>query len=316
MALDTVLTSSLENSRKKLIMASLKSNALMAWAFSTQRVEVESGGYNITNPLTVGRNPTVGSYEYYDEVPVVQTDEFTKVEYTWSRVAGTVIISDQEEDENKGDTAIFKLLKAKLEVLEESIKEKFSTYLYGAGGGTDPLGLEVLIPLDPTTGKLGGIDRAQEVQWRTSAYIFGAGQITSSNIEEVHDDILMDLTLKGEKPDVIFMGRDLYRTHRAAVRDKLVINLGELKRGKGMVDLGFSGLSHDDIPIIYDEDCPVDTMYYINSKYLRLHMLSGVNMKVKQLTAPWNVDAIGKRIVWQGQFCLWRAFRTHAVATG
>lgn len=316
MALDTVLTSSLENSRKKLIMASLKSNALMAWAFSTKRVEVESGGYNITNPLTVGRNPTVGSYEYYDEVPVVQTDEFTKVEYTWSRVAGTVIISDQEEDENKGDVAIFKLLKAKMEVLEESIKEKFSSYLYGAGGGTDPLGLEVLIPLDPTTGSLGGLNRATEAQWRTSAYIFGAGQITSSNIEEVHDDILMDLTLKGEKPDVIFMGRDLYRTHRAAVRDKLVINLGELKKGQGMVDLGFSGLSHDDIPIIYDEDCPVDTMYYINSKYLRLHMLSGVNMKVKQLTAPWNVDAIGKRIVWQGQFCLWRAYRTHAVATG
>jgi hypothetical protein len=125
MALDTVLNSSLENSRKKLIMASLKANALMAWAFSTKRVEVESGGYNITNPLIVGRNPNVRSYEYYDELPVAQTDEFDKVEYTWSRVGGTVIISDQEQDENTGDTAIFKLLKAKMEVLEESIKEKF-----------------------------------------------------------------------------------------------------------------------------------------------------------------------------------------------
>lgn len=315
MALDTVLNSSLENSRKKLIMASLKSNAFMAWAFSSRRVETESGGYNITNPLTVGRNPNVGSYEYYDPVPVSQTDEFTTVEYTWSRVAGTVIISDQEQDENQGETAIFKLLKAKLEVLEESIKEKFATYLYGAGGGTDPNGLEAAIPDDPTTGSFGGINRATESQWRTSAYIFGSGAITSSNIEEVHDDILMDLTLKGEKPDVIFMGRDLYRIHRAAVRDKLVINLGELKGGKGMVDLGFGGLSHDNIPIIYDEDCPVNKMYYINSKYLRLHMLKGVNMKVKNLTAPWTVDAIGRRIVWQGQMCLWRAYRTHAVVT-
>jgi len=316
MALDTVLNATLENSRKKLIMASLKSNALMAWAFSSKRVEVETGGYNITNPLTVGRNPTVGSYEYYDPVPVVQTDEFTKVEYTWSRIAGSVIISDQEEDENKGDTAVFKLMKAKMEVLEESIKEKFASYLYGAGTGTDPQGLEVLIPLDPTTGSLGGLNRASEQQWRTSSYVFGSGAITSSNIEEVFDDVLMDLTLKGEKPDVIFCGRDLYRTYRAAVRDKLVINLGELKKGKGMVDLGFSGISHDDIPIIYDEDCPVNTMYFINSKYLRVHMLSGVNMRVKNLTAPWTTDAVGKRIVWQGQFCLWRAYRTHAVVTG
>jgi hypothetical protein len=317
MALDTVLNSSIENSRRKLIMASLKSNALMAWCFSTKRVEVEEGGYNITNPLTTGRNPNVTSTQYYDPLPVAQTDEFDTVEYTWSRVAGTVIISDQEEDENKGEVAIFKLLKAKMEVLEESIKEKFASYLYGAGAGLDPLGLEALIPDDPTTGTLGGINRATEQQWRTSSYQFGSGAITSANIEEVHDDVLMDLTLKGDKPDVIFMGRDLYRTHRAAIRDKLVIPLKDLGQGgKGVTDLGFSGIAHDSIPIIYDEDCPVNKMYYINSKYLRVHMLKGVNMRVKKLTAPWTTDAVGRRVVWQGQFCLWRAYRTHAVVAG
>jgi len=313
MALDTVLHATLERSRKKLIMASLKSNAFMAWAFSTKRVEVEDGGYNITNPLTVGRNPNVTSFSYYDSLPVAQTDEFTTVEYRWSRVGGTVIISDQEQDENKGQSQIFKILKAKMEVLEESIKEKFSSYLYGAGAGKDPYGLEALIPDDPTTGTLGGINRATESQWRTSAYDFGAGGITSSNIEEAFDDILMDLTIKGEKPDLILAGRDIYRKYRAAVRDKLVINLGELKAGKGMVDLGFGGIAHDKIPIVYDEDCPVNKAYFINSKYLRLHMLKGVNMKTKELAAPWDTDAIGRRVIWQGQFCLWRAYRTHAV---
>lgn len=317
MALDTVLNSAIENSRRKLIMASLKSNALMAWCFAIQRVEVEDGGYNITNPLTVGRNNNVTSTEYYEPLPVAQTSEFTTVEYTWARVAGSVIISDQEEDENKGNTAIFKLLKAKMEVLEESIKEKFASYLYGAGAGLDPMGLEALIPDDPTTGVLGGIDRAKEQQWRTSSYQFGAGQITSANIEEVHDDVLMDLTLRGDKPDVIFMGRDLYRTHRAAIRDKLVIPLKDLGNGgKGVTDLGFTGIAHDKIPIIYDEDCPVNKMYYINSKYLRVHMLKGVNMRVKKLVAPWDTDAVGRRVVWQGQFCLWRAYRTHAVVRG
>jgi hypothetical protein len=172
MALSTVLASVLTKSRKKLIMASVRSNALMAWAFASDRVETEDGGYNITNPLTVGRNPNVTAYEYYDQLPVAQTNEFTTVEYRWSRVAGTVIISDQEEDENTGDAMIFKLMKAKLDVLEESIKEKFSEYLYAAGGGSDPLGLASLIPDDPTTGTLGTINRATETQWRTSAYNF------------------------------------------------------------------------------------------------------------------------------------------------
>lgn len=310
--LETVIHSTLTKSRRKLLMASVKANVLMAWFFNTKRVEIENGGHEITNPLIVGRNPNVGTYQYYDSVPMAQTDEFDTVTYGWSRFAGSLVISDQEQDENQGETAIFKLLTAKMTVLEESISEKFQEYVYGAGLGTDPYGLQNLIPDDPTTGSLGGISRADETQWRTSAYDFN-GSLDYENIEEVLDDVLMDLKQKQERPDIIIAGRDRYRDYRAAVRDKLVINLGELNKGKGMVDLGFSGVSHDNIPIVYDEDCPVNKMYFINSKYLRLHILKGVNMKVKQLVAPWTVDAIGRRILWQGQFCLWRAYRTHGV---
>lgn len=312
MVLATVLNATLQKSRKKLIMASIRSNAFMAWAFATERVETEDGGYNISNPLVVGRNPNVASYEYYDQLPIAQTNEFATVNYYWSRVAGTVIISDQEQDENKGEAAIFKLLKAKMDVLETSIQEKFSDYLYAAGGGTDPLGLATLIPDDPTTGTLGGINRATEPQWRTSSYAF-AGSLNATNIEEAFDDILMDLTLKGDKPDLILCGRNIMRYYRQAVRDKVVFNLADTSNGKRMMDLGFGGVSHQNIPMLYDEDCPVNKAYFINSKYLRLHMLSGVNMKVKQLTAPWDMDVTGSRVVWQGQFCLWRAYRTHAV---
>ncbi len=312
--MNEVLHSTMTKSRRKLVMASIKSNSLMAWVFANDRVEYEDGGYNITNPLTVGRNPNITSYRYYSPLPVNQTDEFTTVEYGYSRVAGTVIISNQEEDENKGEAAIFKLMKEKMNVLEESIKDKFSTYLYGFGGGTDPNGLLALIPTDPTTGSLGGINRATETQWRTSAYNF-AGGLDSTNIEEVFDDIMMDLTLKGDKPTVILCGRNIYRTYRQAVRDKFTMPLSEGKAGRRMFDLGFEGCYHNGAPLMYDEDCPVNYAYFINDKYLRLHMLRGVNMKVKELTAPWNTDAVGSRVIWQGQWCLWRAYRTHAVLT-
>lgn len=308
--LDTVLHSLLSRSRKKLVMAYMKSNALVAWMFASNRVEIENGGRNITNPLVVGRNPNVAAYSYYGTLPVAQTNEFATVEYGWSRVAGTVIISDQEQDENTGDAAIFKLLKAKMEVLEQSIQEKFATYCYGAGPGVDPFGLDIMIPDNPTTGVVGGIDRAANTYWRTSSYDF-ASTLNSTNIEEAFDDVFLDLTLKKERPDVIIAGRDIYRTYRQAVRDKLQINLADIK--KDMVDLGFKGIGHDNVPIVYDEDAPVNKAFFINSTYLRLHILKGVNMKVKELSAPWNVDAVGRRVVWQGQLCLWKAYRTHGV---
>ena len=311
--LETVLHSTLDKSRKKLFFASLKSNALMAWAFAKNRVEFEDGGRNIQNPITLGRNGNVASYSYYNALPVAQTNEFDTVEYNWSRVAGSVIISDQEQDENQGAQQIFKLLKAKMDVLEESIKEKFGEYLYGSGTGDDPNGLAVLVPDDPTTGSLGGISRVTETQWRTSSYDFSAAALDSTTIEEAMDDVMLDVTLRKERPDIILMGRNLFRIYRQAVRDKVVIPLTDLQNGKRMVDLGFGGMSHGNVPIVYDEDCGVNKMYFINSKYLRLHILKHVNMKVKSLVAPWNIDAIGRRVVWQGQWALWRAYRTHAV---
>lgn len=310
--IDTVLATVLERSRRKLIMASFKANALMAWMFASNRVEIEDGGYNITNPLILGRNPNITPYEYYEPYMVGQTSEFGKAEYRWSRFAGTMIVSGQEEDEAKGAAAIVKLAKAKMDVLEESIKEQFSIWLYGAGAGNTILGLSALIPDDPTTGILGGINRATESQWRTSSYQF-SGAIDSTNIEEVLDDLLLDLSPKNERPTVFICGRNIIRTYRAAVRNKVVINLSETNSGKKMMDLGFKGVTHQGVTMLYDEDCPVDRMYAINDKYLKLHILKGVNMRVDRLGAPWDIDARGSRVVWQGQMCLWRAFRTHAV---
>jgi hypothetical protein len=312
MTLATVTHSTLTKSRGKLIMASVKSNAFMAWQFANEQVEFEDGGKEITNPLTIGRNPNVTSYEYYNALPTAQTNEFTTVTYTWARVAGTVVISQQEEDENRGEAQIFKLLKAKMDVLEESIKERFSSYLYATGSGTDPYGLGNVIPDDPTTGTLGGVSRVTETQWRTSSYDFDS-TLDSTNIEEAFDDILLDLTVKGEKPDLVLAGRNIMRHYRQAVRDKAVINLNTSKSGSKMYDLGFSGVSHAGITILYDEDCPVNKAYFINSKYLRLHILRHVNMTTKKLTSPWTVDASGSRVIWQGQLCLWRAYRSQAV---
>lgn len=311
--IETVLHSTLEKSRKKLMFAAVKANALYAYAMANNKVEYEDGGREISNPLIFGRNPNVTSYEYYDTLPIAQTNEFNTARYGWGRVAGSVIISEQEIDENRGAAEIFKILKGKMQALEESIKEKFQTYLYGAGTGKDPNGLALCIPDDPTTGTLGGINRATEPQWRTMAKDY-AGSLTYQNIEEEFDDILLDMKQgKNEKPDLILCGRNIYKMYRKAVRDKISILADGTYAGKKMYDLGFDGVSFGGITMIYDEDCPSDKAYFINSTYLKMHVLKHVNMKVKELAAPWTQDCIGRRIIWQGQMCLWKANRTQCV---
>jgi hypothetical protein len=276
---------------------------------------IEDGGRDISNPLIVGLNPNVTSMQYYDPVPVNQTNEFTTVNYSMSRVVGSLIISDQEEDENQGRAAIFKILTGKIKALEESIKRQFATYHTSVGVGTDPNGLGNLVPADPTTGSIGGISLAAESQWRTSAYNF-AGGLNTENIEEAFDDIIeLDLNRDGEKPSCIFAGRNIYRIHKGAAREKQQISLGATGTGKALVNLGIVGTTHNGIPLMFDEKLPANVAYFINDDFLSLHVLRGVNMRVKELVAPWNTDATGRRVVWQGQLCTWRNYRTHAYLT-
>jgi len=319
-ALDTVINAMLTRSRAKLIMASAISGTVSAYLHAKKRVVVEDGGPQISNPLIVGLNPNVTSMQYYDQVPVNQTNEFTTVNYTMSRVVGSLIISDQEEDENQGRAVIFKILKGKIMALDESISRQFATYHTSIGTGTDPNGLGNLVPADPTTGSVGGISLATESQWRTSSYNF-AGTLTPENIEEAFDDIIeLDLNRSSDgqaspKPTVIFAGRNIYRMHKAAARDKTVIQLGESGTGKKLINLGITGTTHNGIPLLFDEKLPPNVAYFINEEYLTLHVLRGVNMKIKQLVAPWDTDAAGRRVVWEGQLCSWRGYRTHAYLT-
>ena len=103
--------------------------------------------------------------------------------------------------------------------------------------------------------------------------------------------------------------------YRNAVRNKVSILADGNMNAQKMYDLGFEGVSFGGVTMIYDESCPADKAYILNTTYLRMHVLKHANMKVKELVAPWNTDAIGRRIVWQGQMCLWKANRTQAVIT-
>jgi hypothetical protein len=318
--LDTVINSMLTRSRAKLIMASAISGTVSAYLHAKKRVVVEDGGPSITNPIITGLNPNVTSMQYYDTVPVNQTNEFATVSYTMSRVVGSLIISDQEQDENQGRAAIFKILKGKMMALDESIKRQFATYHTSIGSGTDPNGLGNLIPADPTTGSVGGISLATEGQWRSSSYDF-AGSLTPENIEEAFDDILeIDLNRQTDgqsspRPSVVFAGRNIYRMHKAAARDKTQIELNASGFGKKLVNLGITGTTHNGRPVLFDEKLGANQAYFVNDAYLTLHVLRGANMKIKKLTAPWNVDAVGRRVVWEGQLCSWRQYRTHAYLT-
>ena len=301
-------------SRKKMVMAAVLPGGVFSYLAAKGRTKMEDGGPEIENPLLVGSNPNVAVASYYDTVPVDQTDELTTVHYELSRIVGTLVLSEQESDENNGDAVIVKILATKLKALEHAFKKTQRMYAVSLNSGSEPNGLPNLIPSDPTSGSIGTINLANQPLFRPSSYDFDGG-LEPGNIEEALDDILLDLTHDGEAPTVIFVGRNIYRMHRAAARDKTQISLSETGFGKQLINLGIKGTTHQSLPMIYDEFMDPNDFYVVNEEYLSVHILSQANMKVKELIAPWNQDAIGRRYIMEYQLCSWNNYRTHAYGT-
>jgi hypothetical protein len=116
-------------------MASAISGTVSAYLHAKKRVVTEDGGPQITNPLITGLNPNVQSMQYYDTLSIDQTNEFSTVEYYMSRVVGSLIISDQEEDENQGRAEIFKILKEKFRLWTSRSNESLRVIIPLSGWG-------------------------------------------------------------------------------------------------------------------------------------------------------------------------------------
>lgn len=302
----------LERSMKKMRVAAILPGGIYSYMAASKRIKMEDGGPDITNPLLVGGNPNVGAATYYDKVPVTQTSELTTVSYDMTRVVGTYVISDQEVDENMGASKIVDIAAAKLEALEIAIKQYQRTNAANTTSGKNPLGLPNLLPETVTSGTIGGINLASQSLFRPSVYDYSGTPMTSSTIEETFDDILLDLNNDEGKVTVIFAGRNIFNMHRAAARDNAQVQFGPSAFGQTLANLGLQGTTHQGIPVVYDEELDNDDCYFVNENELMVHILKSANMKLKELTAPYDQDVIGGRYISEYQLCSWKNYRTHA----
>lgn len=304
----------LERSQNKMRVAAILPGGIYSYLSAAKSLKMEDGGPDITNPLMVGGNPNVGPAEYYDRVPIAQTSELTTVRYNMARLVGTYVISDQEVDENSGSSKLVDLAATKMKALEISIKKYQRTRAASTTSGKDALGMGNLLPSVNNSGTIGGINLANQDLFRHSVYDY-EGTLTSTNISDTFDDILLDMNNDEGKITVIFAGRKVFNLHRKAVNDKATIQLGATGFGQALMNLGLQGSTHQTIPIIYDEDMHPDDAYFVNENEMMIHILSNANMKMKDLNSPYDQDVVGGRYIFEHQLCSWKNFRTHAYVT-
>jgi hypothetical protein len=164
------------------------------------------GGSVIEETLEWAENTNTRSYGEMETMPTTRVEVFDVARYDWKTIATTVTFSKQELARASGKNAKIELAARKADNAKKSMAQEFNRQFYGAGtgnGGKDINGVGNLVPADPTTGIVGGINRANFPFWRSRSAL-GTKTTTAYDNLRASMDTIYNLCSKGayaEHPD-------------------------------------------------------------------------------------------------------------------
>jgi hypothetical protein len=296
-----LLSTTLKKYRKTLTDNIHKSNAVFLQLKKSGSMREEDGGERIVEPLMYGKNTTAGSYDGYESLDTTPQTGIDSAEFNWKQYSVSISISGKEERQNAGTSRIINLLESKTTQAEMSLTEELTTGLFsnGTGNGSKVLtGLEAMVAGD---GTYGGINSAVHTWW-------AAGTETNSEALGLTDmrAAYNSASVGGrDVPTLIVTTQTLYEQYEALFTNVAISGGGtsfstQSEGRKQIADGGFSTLEFKGVPIVWDEQCPSGTMYFLNSKHMKLVVHKDANFKTSDFIKPENQDARVAQILFMG----------------
>jgi hypothetical protein len=258
---DALLSTTLANYRDKLTDNVFSARPLTYWLSDKGRIRTESGGTKIVEQLIYGQNDTVKSYSGYETLSLTPQDGISAAEYEWKQYGASIAISGIEEAKNNGEHAIINLLEAKIMQAEESLREGFNQMFFADGTGNSGKNWNGLGNLVESGNTVGGIDSAAVGNefWR-SYEENTAGALSLLQMATAYNSV----SVGNDHPDVILTTQTLFEKYESLLEPRM--RYTDTKTA----DSGFQNLLFKSAPIMYDVHAPVGTMFFLNSKYLKL----------------------------------------------
>ena len=299
-----ILATTIQNRSKKLADNVTKNNAVLSKMSQKGRIKTFSGGYNIMEELSFAENSNAGWYSGYDILPVGVSDVISAAEYNIKQAAVPVIISGLEQLQNAGKERMIDLMEGRLSVAESTLSNLISGGLYSDGtgsGGKEIDGLNAAVPLDPTTGTYGGIDRATWTFWQSKiSNQTAVNGLDPTKIQGYWNVLWASLVRGMDRPDLILCDNTVWNAY--------ISSLQALQRfaSPDVGALGFPTLKYMDADVYFDGGiggfCPAGTAFFLNTDYLRYRPHSARNMVPLSPNRRYatNQDAEVQIIAWAG----------------
>ena len=255
-------------------------------------------GRTIVQELEYATNSTTKWYSGYEVLDTSTSNVFTAAEFNYKQLAGNVVISGLEQVENSGPEQIFNLLKSRIRNLEKSLKNTMATALYADGTGTDSKelgGLQLVVP--GTVGNtVGGINSTTYSFWQNQVYDFSTETVTASatTIQTAMNTLWLACIRGADRPDVIVGDTNYFGFYWSSLQTNQRFTSDE------SASAGFMNLMFMDAPVYYDDQCPTDKIYMLNTDYLFLRYAEGREFVPLGEKASVNQDALVMPVAWAG----------------
>lgn len=308
---DDVFTSTIESRARRLRDNITKNIAILARMEERGRIRPVSGGSKIIEEMDFTDNSSYKRYSGSEALTTGISNVATAAEYTWKQVAITVEINGLEGDvQNTGPEAFINLLTARMENAERGMRNGLAADLYSDGTADNNKqidGLQQQVADNPTTGTVGGINRATATKWRNFTKTEGAGggttkAIDTTNIQRLMTETYVSISRNNEHPDLIFTDSRLYSTFLGSLQPQ------QRFRNPRLANLGFENTRFINADVIFDGglggSCPADHMYFLNTDYLYYRPHRSRNIVPLRDRHVETADVMRRFLVWAGNLTM------------
>ena len=327
-SISDIVAATIESRTKKIADNVTKNNAFLARLNQKGNIRTVSGGSSILEEISFAENGNASWYSGYDLLPVAAQDVISAAQFQFKQIAVPVVISGLEQLQNSGKESMIDLMEARLAVAESTMSNLMSEGVYSDGtgyGGKQLIGIDAAIPpiltanqttayagITPATGTITEFWRTQTLTGQTMQ----PGSSTNTTTQTVMNGLWSKLVRGADRPDLIITDGVLWANYMSSLQAIQRFTSAD------SAGLGFPTIKFMDADVVLDGGiggfATANTMYFLNTKYLRLRPHSQRNMVSLSPTRRYSVnqDAEVQILAWAGALtCNGRKFQGRIVAT-
>lgn len=297
----TVISLAFQNMQGPILDNIFQQIPLLDYLRKQGNVKMFNGGERLTFAVMHASNSTAGSYSKYGTIDTTPQEGFGSVEYAWRQYAVSISVAGLELRQVSGEWAIANLLESKSMQAEMSLADVINQHLFTAQSGNNLEGLPTLVANDPTAAAtVGGIPQATNTWWQNQ---YENGASASAAFDMVLKDmrtVYNKCTAASKKfgpPKLIVTTRAIFEVYEGLVDSQRHYGNEQL------LNLGFDNLAFKQAGMVFDNDAPAATTYFINPKTLFLGFHPEAFFTTTDFVKPGNQDALVGQILAQFNLC-------------